>query len=270
MARTGDLPYYCAGRIRTSAGARVSARPRRRQPDCRPRRVHTRPAYDDLVDVAVPSSLRHRPVRQLPAALRRAAVPGGPADFTGTETVPAADAPPCVPPGRRPVLRLARGGQHALAEGPHQFRAHLRRVGRRDRRPRRRAGQRGGRAAGQRGGQQRGVRLVLRVRLRDSRCAARAARRPSAAAANSPGPWPDARRTAPAEYTGSRICFAVPQPCEGRCWNRPSESRSPCWMLRSAGLLQRGRQRDRHRTLRHAAGGADRGDRRRVRRLLRT
>ena len=29
------------------------------------------------------------------------------------------------------------------------------------------------------------------------------------------------------------ICFAVPQPCEGRCWNSPSESRSPWSMLRS-------------------------------------
>ncbi len=24
------------------------------------------------------------------------------------------------------------------------------------------------------------------------------------------------------------ICLFVPHPCEGRCWNRPSESRSPC------------------------------------------
>ncbi|CCB76691.1 protein of unknown function [Streptantibioticus cattleyicolor NRRL 8057 = DSM 46488] len=36
-----------------------------------------------------------------------------------------------------------------------------------------------------------------------------------------------------AEYTGSAICSAVPQPCEGRCWNSPSESRSPPPMLRS-------------------------------------
>ena len=38
----------------------------------------------------------------------------------------------------------------------------------------------------------------------------------------------------PAAYAGSMISFGVPQPCEGRCWNRPSESRSPCSMLRSA------------------------------------
>lgn len=36
-----------------------------------------------------------------------------------------------------------------------------------------------------------------------------------------------------AAYAGSRISFVVPQPCEGRCWKRPSESRSPCWMFRS-------------------------------------
>ncbi|CAM5659421.1 hypothetical protein SGLAM104S_00652 [Streptomyces glaucescens] len=30
------------------------------------------------------------------------------------------------------------------------------------------------------------------------------------------------------------ICFSVPQPCDGRCWKRPSESRSPWSMLRSA------------------------------------
>lgn len=29
------------------------------------------------------------------------------------------------------------------------------------------------------------------------------------------------------------ICAGVPQPCEGRCWNRPSESRSPWSRLRS-------------------------------------
>lgn len=29
------------------------------------------------------------------------------------------------------------------------------------------------------------------------------------------------------------ICCTVPQPCEGRCWKRPTESRSPCVMLRS-------------------------------------
>ncbi len=28
------------------------------------------------------------------------------------------------------------------------------------------------------------------------------------------------------------ISFGVPQPCEGRCWNRPRESRSPWSMLR--------------------------------------
>ena len=33
------------------------------------------------------------------------------------------------------------------------------------------------------------------------------------------------------EWTGSRISWTVPQPCDGRCWNRPTESRSPCSML---------------------------------------
>lgn len=30
------------------------------------------------------------------------------------------------------------------------------------------------------------------------------------------------------------ICSGVPQPCEGRCWNKPRESRSPWSRLRSA------------------------------------
>ena len=46
-------------------------------------------------------------------------------------------------------------------------------------------------------------------------------------------PRPGGRRTSPAAYTGSMICSGVPQPCEGRCWKRPSESRSPWSMLRS-------------------------------------
>ncbi len=37
----------------------------------------------------------------------------------------------------------------------------------------------------------------------------------------------------PAEYAGSMISSGVPQPCDGRCWNRPRESRSPWSRLRS-------------------------------------
>src|SRR6476469_984977 len=33
--------------------------------------------------------------------------------------------------------------------------------------------------------------------------------------------------------SGSRISSLVPQPCDGRCWKSPRESRSPCVMLRS-------------------------------------
>ncbi|KRE61152.1 hypothetical protein ASG78_12480 [Nostocoides sp. Soil756] len=35
------------------------------------------------------------------------------------------------------------------------------------------------------------------------------------------------------EYSGSRICSAVPHPWEGRCWKSPSESRSPKRTLRT-------------------------------------
>ena len=35
------------------------------------------------------------------------------------------------------------------------------------------------------------------------------------------------RRTRRSRTSGRCIWLAVPQPCEGRCWNRPTESRSP-------------------------------------------
>jgi hypothetical protein len=36
-----------------------------------------------------------------------------------------------------------------------------------------------------------------------------------------------ARKKDSAANWGFRICVGVPHPCEGRCWNNPSESRSP-------------------------------------------
>ena len=60
----------------------------------------------------------------------------------------------------------------------------------------------------------------------------------------------------------------VPQPCDGRCWNSPSESRSPWSRLRSLRLLVRRGQRDRGGPRRQPAADGDGRDQRGVLGLL--
>src|SRR4051812_13348635 len=47
------------------------------------------------------------------------------------------------------------------------------------------------------------------------------------------GSWDNTAKNAPAAYAGFCSCRGVPHPLDGRCWNAPSESKSPWSRLRS-------------------------------------